>query len=403
MPRRPSQDLTEVEDLTPPEDPAPADDPAAGPVRVDRGGRPLGHPIGRRLGISVPGAIGGALLVCTLAFGASLGAGDHGTAGDASVRTAESHDGTGDATQPPSNDDGHDGSTGSSGSDATPGDGPDGADGGSDVPGGTDGSDASDATETPAPDGSEPPAADGTEPPAPDKPESSEPKPTAHTEPTPKPEKTPEPTPAERPVLGLELSIKEGGVLADWSACEVDGATAYKLVRSTDSTVRWPAGDGDDVVGVVEIGGATKAFDEHAPAGKHLWYRVFCVRHTGDGYQVLAASEAKGIHTPEKPEPTPTPTPEPEHLSLEAGADGGHIVLHWETCAGESFSHYRVLRKTTGDATLLTEIGDAGTTSFVDETVEPGVEYHYLVQCKGHSGDGYVLLGTTEWVAATVE
>ncbi len=131
--------------------------------------------------------------------------------------------------------------------------------------------------------------------------------------------------------------------------------------------------------------------------------RVFCVRHTDDGTKVLSASEAKSIRTPEKPEPTPTPTPEPEHLSIDAGVEGGHIVIHWEACGGESFSHYRVLRKTSGDATLLTEIENAGTTTYVDASVEPGVEYHYLVQCKGHSGDGYILLGATDWVAATVE
>ncbi len=73
MPRRPKQDLAQVEDLTPPDEPAIALD-EAGPELSDHIGRSFGRPIGRRLGVSVPGAIGGALLVCTLAFGASLGA-----------------------------------------------------------------------------------------------------------------------------------------------------------------------------------------------------------------------------------------------------------------------------------------------------------------------------------------
>lgn len=396
MPRRPKQDLAQVEDLTPPDEPAIALD-EAGPELSDHIGRSFGRPIGRRLGVSVPGAIGGALLVCTLAFGASLGATGRFDGRDASAAgaggcvgadcdTGFRIDGNDDETPSPTADGGEGQGPDGQGADAA---GPDGQ--------GADGQGADAA----GPDGTEAPAADETTAPEPDKTEKPEQAPTERSEPKPTPKA--EPTPAERPELGLTLSIKEGAVLVDWTACEVDGAQAYKVVRSSDATVRWPAGDNDALVAVVEVGNATKAWDEHAPAGKKIWYRVFCVRHTDDGTKVLSASEAKSIRTPEKPEPTPTPTPEPEHLSIDAGVEGGHIVIHWEACGGESFSHYRVLRKTSGDATLLTEIENAGTTTYVDASVEPGVEYHYLVQCKGHSGDGYILLGATDWVAATVE
>ena len=68
-----------------------------------------------------------------------------------------------------------------------------------------------------------------------------------------------------------------------------------------------------------------------------------------------------------------------------------------------TFSHYRILRKADGDATVIAEIESQDTTTFVDDDVEPGVTYRYLVQCKGHVGDDWFLLGTTEWVGVSVE
>jgi hypothetical protein len=72
-------------------------------------------------------------------------------------------------------------------------------------------------------------------------------------------------------------------------------------------------------------------------------------------------------------------------------------VVHWEACGSDGFSHYRILRKTGGEATLLAEIEEAGTTTYVDTTVDSGVEAHYLVQAKGHIDGEWVLLGTTDW------
>lgn len=82
---------------------------------------------------------------------------------------------------------------------------------------------------------------------------------------------------------------------------------------------------------------------------------------------------------------------------LEAGVDGGAVVLHWEKCTRDGFSHYRILRKAAGEATAIAEVENASTTTYVDHNVEAGVEYHYLVQCKGHVGDTWPLLGTTGW------
>jgi hypothetical protein len=334
--------------------------------------------VGRRLVVSVPGAIAGAVLVCALAFGATLGTatpasslhGADGSAADASGAGADAgaavlgwdgYDGTLDDPEHP-------------GGDSEPGS------------EGTDGPDAS-TIPSEAPEATTKPAA--------------EPEPTDKPEPTKKPEPTDKPKPTETPSMGLTLAIKEGAVLIDWSTCEVDGADYYKVVRSSNATVKWPTGEGDELIAAIEVGGKTKAWDEHAPSGKRVWYRVFCVRHTDDGYKVLVATSAKSIETPEKPKPTPTPAP--AELWIEAGVDGGAVVLHWEACDGDGFSHYRILRKADGEASVIAEVESQDTTTYVDDDVEPGVTYHYLVQAKGHAGDDWILLGTTGWVEVTVE
>lgn len=200
---------------------------------------------------------------------------------------------------------------------------------------------------------------------------------------TPADEPKPEPKdpPAETPSMSLALSIKDGGVYLDWTGCGADGADYYKVVRSSDSAVSWPAGEGDTLVAAVEIGGTTAAWDEHAPAGKKAWYRVFCVRHTDDGYKVLVSSPVRPIVAP-----AGEPAPEPSAMWIEVGVDGGHVVVHWQACGGELFSHYRVIRKVDGVSQVVAEIDDAGATAWVDETVEAGGTYKYLVQSKGVIG-----------------
>jgi hypothetical protein len=184
----------------------------------------------------------------------------------------------------------------------------------------------------------------------------------------------------------------------------VDGADAYKVVRSKDSTVTWPAGDGDELIAAVGMDGSLKAWDEHAPAGKKSYYRVFCVKHTDAGYKVLAKTAVGSIVAPEAtPKPTPKPTPEVSAMWLETSVDEDAVVLTWEACGSDGFSHYRVVRKVDGEGSVIAEIEDAGTTTYRDAAVESGKTYHYLVQAKGHIGDDWVLLGTTEWVAVTID
>jgi hypothetical protein len=216
---------------------------------------------------------------------------------------------------------------------------------------------------------------------------------------TPEPPAPPKPDaqPTAPPAMGLTLAVKEGAIYIDFTECKVDGAQYYKVVRSSDSTVKWPAGDNDTLVAAVAIGGRTAAWDEHAPAGKKAWYRVFCVRHTEDGYKVLNSSPARSITAP-----AAKPAPEPKAMWIEVTVEGGHVVVHWEGCGGDLFSHYRILRKTGDSTTVVAEIENAGVTTWVDESVEAGGTYTYLVQAKGTMDGSYVLLGSTDWAAVTV-
>ena len=88
---------------------------------------------------------------------------------------------------------------------------------------------------------------------------------------------------------------------------------------------------------------------------------------------------------------------------IEVNVEGGNVVVHWEACGGESFSHYRIVRKVDGVSSVVAEIENAGVTTWVDDSVEAGKTYKYLVQSKGVIDGSYVLLGSTDYAAVTVE
>ncbi len=351
------------------DEPTTLDEPT-GPKPIERTGpAPLERTrhITSRMGLSVPGAIGGVLLIVAIAFGSNLDltratSGEDGAPPPAEALTDEPTEDV-EPTKPDE--------------EVKPTTKPD-----------------EEVEPTTKPDEEVEPTP---------KPEE---KPDATPKPTPKPDRQPEPTP--KPVMSLALDVREGAIFIDWGTCKVDGAHLYKVVRSYDSTVKWPAGEGDEVVAVVEVGDATKAWDEDAKPGKKAWYGVFCVRKTEAGYKVLSASAVKSIVAPKaEPEPTPkpepTPAPEPGSMGLEVGVDGGAAVLNWESCGRDGFSHYRILRKVEGEAMLLAEIESEGTMTFVDATVDAGGTYRYAVQAKGQLEGEWVLLCTTEWVGVTVE
>jgi len=116
----------------------------------------------------------------------------------------------------------------------------------------------------------------------------------------------PAPTPAPQ-TMGLTLTLGDGGVVVDWSTCEVDRFDYYKVVRSTDSTVKWPLGANDSLVFYTGDRNTTLFVDTEADPGKTYYYRVFCLDSTSYGYVTLNSTTVHDIHVPATPEPTPTP------------------------------------------------------------------------------------------------
>ncbi len=226
------------------------------------------------------------------------------------------------------------------------------------------------------------------------------------------PEAKPEPKPEPKPTpegLSLKVVIDGGHPWLDWSDCGADGLDYYKVVRSTDSTVKFPPSDNDTVVAAVGPDGKTAFYDKEAPGSRKLWYRVFCVGESEAGYKVLAASDARVIETPayEKPE-----IPDPKGMGFEIGigADGG-IVLHWEACGGELFHYYKVVRSRfenpsylpgTDGSEVIAVIENPANTEWVDG-VDEGGTWYYRVQSIGVIDGQKVLLGQTAVKSVPVE
>jgi hypothetical protein len=216
---------------------------------------------------------------------------------------------------------------------------------------------------------------------------------------TPRPDPTPKPT--DKPVaIELAVALKEGKVFLDWSSCERLDFDHYKVVRSKDERVTFPAGDGDTVIAAVGRDGRTAAWDESAPAGKTLYYRVFCVRATDAGYRVLAASPTKKIATPPA---DPKPTPVPEVMAFEVSVTGEGVALQWEACTSDGFRAYKVIRKTSAGSKVIAEFESQARTSFVDSAVEAGGTYTYQVLGIGYRGETKVTLCATRLASVTVD
>lgn len=230
------------------------------------------------------------------------------------------------------------------------------------------------------------------------------------TTPEPKPDPTPKPEPKpDLGVLGVTVGIDEGHPWVDWTSCEIDGFDAYKVVRSTDSTVTYPAGGNDVVVAAVGPDGKTAFFDKEAPGGKKLWYRVFCIDKTEAGHKVLAASAAKAVETPAY-EPVPIPDPKAMWIEIDV-TDGGAVVLHWQACGGELFHSYKVVRSRfenpsylpgTDGSQVIAVIENPSTTEWLDG-VDEGGTWYYRVQAIGVVDGQKVLLGQTQVRSVTLD
>jgi len=246
-------------------------------------------------------------------------------------------------------------------------------------------------------------------------PEQVKPEPTPKPEPKPVAKPAPKPTekPAPKPVsdkLEIWTGDHDGKTKVAWSAFEGDGFSYYKVVRSSDAEATWPMGAGDELMAAIGDRWTTKAFDHGAPCNTEAFYRVFAVKATDAGYQVLASSAVSGAVHECVDEPKPEPEPvEPYAMWLTAEQGEGGVVLHWEACGTDAFAAYKVVRSTTNDnptyplndgTELMAAIGDANVTTFTDENVEAGGTYFYRVLSMGNDGSWYVL-GKTGVVTVT--
>jgi hypothetical protein len=222
----------------------------------------------------------------------------------------------------------------------------------------------------------------------------------------PQPKETPKPAPT---TLSLEAWVKDpayGKVKLAWSKFAADGFAYYKVVRSTDEAVQWPAGGNDSLIAAISDPYAPY-FADKAPCGQNLFYRVFAVNAA---HAVLSASNA--VHVSFECVAEPTPPPAPTAMGFSVQQVDGKVVLSWEKCGGEGFVYYKVVRSATnatptyplnaGDE-LLAAIGDANQTAFVDEHVEAGQTWTYRVLSFGQNSHGKFVLGATAPMTITVE
>lgn len=217
----------------------------------------------------------------------------------------------------------------------------------------------------------------------------------------------PAPAPAEPVALVLEGWPKDGKVKLAWKPYGYEGFEYYKVVRSTDATVTWPAGAGDTVIGVIGDAKATWWADKPA-CGVASSYRIFAVRSGDGGYVILGASNVVTLTVPCAPDPTPHET-KPIGLWAEARAGEG-IKLVWDACAVDGFVAYKVVRSQTNpdpryplnDGTeLIAAIGDSAQTQLLDAAVAAGETWTYRVLAVGSGPDGKVVLCQSAAVAAT--
>ena len=214
-------------------------------------------------------------------------------------------------------------------------------------------------------------------------------KPQPEPEPTEKPKETDPPKP-ETSVLGLETWTKGSYVKLAWTKYLADGFEYYKVVRSKDATVTWPAGEKDALLAAIGDPHSPWWADQ-PPCGYEFHYRVFAVRHSESGYVVLAASNTVGGYVECGEEPA-----EPKAIGLDAWVgEDGKVHLAWEGCATDGFWAYKVVRSAVNEAPtyplkdgdeLIAAIGDPGQTSFADADVAPGETWTYRVLALGEGG-----------------
>lgn len=223
----------------------------------------------------------------------------------------------------------------------------------------------------------------------------------------PAPAPTHKPAPADPTAFGLEAWAKDTKIKLAWGAFGGDGFEYYKVVRSGDGTVTWPASGDDVVVGVVGDRHATW-FADKPPCGTAWTYRVFAVRHGDGGYVTLAASNPAAATAACAPAPTPV---EVKAIAFEVSVlPGEGIRLAWEGCWRDGFKAYKVVRSATNadprfplnnGTELIGVIGDVNQTLFVDTSAGVGQAWTYRVVAVTDGGGTYVPLCETAAKTAT--
>ena len=323
-------------------------DPEAGGAELleDRTLRISGGGHGRRFGLSVPGALAGTFLVAALALGAALGpmAGDPAGGAGSDVDSAMA-----------------------------------------DPTGAIDGDDTDQPVVVEVPETTD---------------DASEPKVTEAPAPTAPPEPTAVPAPASTEIQ-IGAALEGTGAAVEWSACQVDGFIAYKVIRSKDQYATWPLGAGDTLAAAIGEAATTRFVDPKLDGGRTYTYRIVALRDW-NGETVVGCSSTHAAVT--TPAPTPKPTPaDGGVLVLEVALMEGHPFLDWTECTGLDFDYYKVVRSTdatvtwpTGDGdSLVAAIGADGKTKAWDGEAPGGTTVYYRVFCVRSTEAGYVSLAAS--------
>jgi len=235
------------------------------------------------------------------------------------------------------------------------------------------------------------------------------PAPVETKKPAPVPTVKPAPAPVNLGALVLEAWAKETKAKLAWTPFSGEGFEYFKVVRSADANVTWPASGDDEVIGV--IGDPNAPWHADKPACGFSWnYRVFAVRHGDGGYVTLAASNVASVTTACAPTPAPIAV-KPLAFQLNVSPGAG-ITLSWEACWSDGFIAYKVVRSAVNadpryplnDGTeLIGVIGDPNATVFTDTAVAAGQTWTYRVVAVTDQGAGYVPLCETAAMSATAQ
>lgn len=164
---------------------------------------------------------------------------------------------------------------------------------------------------------------------------------------------------------GMTVTAGNGETTISWSA--VVGATSYNIYRSTTQ----------GVLGAKVGASATTSYvDTTAVNGVTYYYQVTADTATGEG---PASAQSPGV-TPAVPVAAP---PAPTGVSVTAG--NAQVTVTWTAVAGAS--SYSVYRSTSA-ASQGSKIGSTSTPQYVDNAVNNGTTYFYVVTADNTAGEG---------------